>query len=61
MCGNDAAAKDQVAVILRDFGWKHVTDLGDITGARGMEMLMPFWLRLRAKFGDASFNYRIVR
>jgi predicted dinucleotide-binding enzyme len=60
ICGNDAEAKGLVASILRDVGWKSVTDLGDITGARGMEMLMPFWLRLRMKLGHGSFNYKII-
>ena len=31
VCGNDAAAKATVTALLRDFGWKHVIDLGDIT------------------------------
>jgi predicted dinucleotide-binding enzyme len=61
ICGNNAAAKDQVSAILKDFGWKSVTDLGDIMSARGMEMLMPFWLRLRTELGDSRFNYKIVR
>src|SRR5262249_26772158 len=47
ICGNDKAAKDQVKKLLESFGWKSILDLGDITGARGMEMWLPLWIRLR--------------
>src|SRR5206468_3060104 len=29
--GNEAVAKAQVIAILKDFGWRHIVDLGDIT------------------------------
>jgi predicted dinucleotide-binding enzyme len=61
ICGNDAQAKAQVSAWLRDwFGWRNVMDLGDITAARGTEMLMPFWLRAWGALGSPLFNYRIV-
>ena len=45
--GNDAKAKAEVINLLKTgFGWKEVMDLGDITGARSQEMLLPLWLRL---------------
>jgi predicted dinucleotide-binding enzyme len=60
--GNDAAAKSQVTEILKTwFGWTHVIDLGDITTARGTEMLMPIWIRLWGVFQTPMFNYKIVR
>lgn len=59
--GNDAGAKQTVTEVLRSFGWKTVIDLGDITTARGTEMLMPFWMRMMGVFGTPHFNYRIVR
>ena len=65
ICGNDDAAKKDVINLLANwFGWKpeNIVDLGDITGARGMEMLMPFWLRLfQGVIGHPHFNYEIVR
>lgn len=63
ICGNDAGAKDKVAVWLTEwFGWKHsnIIDLGDITGARGMEMWMPIWLRLFGKIGHPHFNLQLI-
>ena len=65
ICGNDAVAKKEVINLLANwFSWnpENIVDLGDITGARGMEMLMPFWLRLfQSVFGHQYFNYQIVR
>jgi predicted dinucleotide-binding enzyme len=62
ICGNDAEAKTLVTQILKDwFGWKSVIDLGDITNARGTEMLLPIWIRLWGVFGHANFNFRIVK
>ncbi len=62
ICGNDEGAKAEVTAILKEwYGWKTVLDLGDITAARGTEMLMPFWLRLYGMFGDANYNYHITR
>jgi predicted dinucleotide-binding enzyme len=62
ICGNDAEAKTIVTQILKDwFGWKPVIDLGDITSARGTEMLLPIWIRLWRVFGHANFNFRIVK
>jgi predicted dinucleotide-binding enzyme len=62
--GNDADAKSQVAAYLKDwFGWKekNIIDLGDITTARGTEMLLPIWIRLYGAFQSTSFNFHIVR
>jgi 8-hydroxy-5-deazaflavin:NADPH oxidoreductase len=60
--GNDADAKRQVTQWLGEwFGWRDVIDLGDITTARGMEMLLPIWVRLMGALGTPMFNFKIVR
>ncbi|HEY0997707.1 MAG TPA: hypothetical protein VGD77_17080, partial [Gemmatimonadaceae bacterium] len=62
VCGNDAGAKAQVTRWLGEwFGWRDVIDLGDITTARGTEMLLPIWVRLMGALGTPMFNFRIVR
>jgi predicted dinucleotide-binding enzyme len=62
ICGNDAAAKETVIMILMEwFGWKSVIDLGDITNARGMEMVLPLWISLQRKLGTNIFNFKIVK
>ncbi len=61
LCGNDAGAKTKVKELLKSFGWKMPIDLGDLTGARGMEMILPLWLRLMGAYQSPNFNYKIVR
>lgn len=61
MCGNEAMAKQEVQKMAEAYGWKDIIDLGDITNARGMEMLLPFWLRAWGALKTANFNYKIVR
>jgi predicted dinucleotide-binding enzyme len=62
VCGNDADAKSKVRGWLGEwFGWRDVIDLGDITTARGTEMLLPIWLRLWGALGSPMFNFKIAR
>lgn len=59
--GDDSGAKSSVTELLVSWGWpeRSVIDLGDITTARGTEMLLPVWLRLFAARGNAEFNFHI--
>jgi predicted dinucleotide-binding enzyme len=60
--GNDAAAKARVTELLQHwFGWRSVIDLGDITTARGTEMVLPLWLRLWGALGTPMYNFKIAR
>lgn len=60
--GNDAAAKAQVVSWLKEwFGWQQIIDLGDITTARGTEMMLPIWVRLWGALGTPNFNFKIVQ
>lgn len=59
--GNDADAKKAVTALLESIGHTDVIDLGDITSARGSEMLLPIWLRLWGALGTPIFNFKIVR
>ncbi len=63
MSGNDEAAKQRVAELLKSFGWtdQNIIDLGDITTARGTEMILPLWLRLYGKFQTPFFNFNVNR
>ena len=61
LSGNDAGAKQQVADLLRSMGWKNVIDLGDITTARGPEMILPLWLRLMGAFKSPIMNFHVAR
>jgi predicted dinucleotide-binding enzyme len=59
--GDDADAKKEVSELLGALGHRDVIDLGDITSARGAEMMMPVWLRLWGVLGTVDFNFKIVR
>ncbi len=62
--GNDPEARVRVSELLVEwFGWKraNVIDLGDITTARGTEMLLPIWIRLLGVLQTPDFNFHVVR
>lgn len=62
ICANDEAAKQQVKEILKSFGWSagNIIDLGDITAARGTEMILPLWLRIAGVKKTGAFNFKIT-
>jgi len=59
--GDDAGAKQTVTDLLTSMGHTDVIDLGDISTARGAEMVLPIWLRLWGSLGTPAFNFKIVR
>ena len=59
--GNDADAKKTVIGLLQELGHTDVIDLGDLSTARGTEMLLPIWLRLMGALGTPMFNFKIAR
>jgi predicted dinucleotide-binding enzyme len=62
VCGNDHNAKTDVTRILMEwFGWTNLIDLGDITGARGQEMLVALWLRLSMALGTPAVSLKVVQ
>jgi len=60
VAGNDSGAKERVAALLREFGWKSVIDLGDVTAARGLEAYLLLWLRLWGALQTPNLNVRVV-
>jgi predicted dinucleotide-binding enzyme len=62
LCGNNPEAKREVRKLLVQFGWKeeNLLDLGDITSARGTEMILPVWLRIMTVKQNGAFNFKIV-
>jgi predicted dinucleotide-binding enzyme len=63
MSGDSALAKDRVAALLEELGWRpaQIVDLGGIDTAVGPEMLMAIWLNVMTARGwDAPpFNWAI--
>ncbi|MBK5285782.1 MAG: hypothetical protein JJE25_10305 [Bacteroidia bacterium] len=62
LSGNDEGAKNKVKELLASFGWKekNMIDLGDITSARGAEMILPIWVRLYGVLKNPMYNFKIV-
>ena len=61
ICGNDSASKGTILSLLKSMGWTDIIDLGDITKARGTEMLLPVWLNLMSVLGSVHFGFKITR
>jgi 8-hydroxy-5-deazaflavin:NADPH oxidoreductase len=63
LSGNDPDAKKEVKRILNQIGWKYecLLDLGDITGARATESILPIWLRVWGVTQIGAFNFRLVK
>lgn len=61
ICGNDADAKAKVIEIAKSYGWNEIIDVGDISTARGTEMLLPIWVRLWGALQTPMFNFKIVK
>jgi predicted dinucleotide-binding enzyme len=63
VAGDDESAKAEVTTLLGDFGWPshRVIDLGDLTGARSMEMYVMLWVRMMPFAGGPMFNIAVAR
>jgi len=61
--GNDPDARKEVRKVLKQFGWKDesLLDLGDITGARATESILPIWLRVWSVTQNGAFNFKLVK
>lgn len=59
--GDDAGAKKSVIDLLERFGWRDVFDLGDLSTARGAEMMLPIWVRIFVATGSPLFAFKLVR
>jgi predicted dinucleotide-binding enzyme len=60
LCGNSAEAKATVRTLLKAFGWKDILDLGGITSARGLEMVLPLWVQTYMTSGNGYFGLKII-
>ena len=59
--GDDVTAKQTVIDLLKTIGHTDVIDVGDLSTARGTEMLLPIWVRLMGALGTPYFNFKIAR
>jgi predicted dinucleotide-binding enzyme len=61
LSGNDAQAKAQVSALLREFGWQDILDLGDISTARGTEMMLAIGHAVMQALSPAEIAFKVVR
>ncbi|HWB63400.1 MAG TPA: NAD(P)-binding domain-containing protein [Chitinophagales bacterium] len=61
ICGNNAQAKEEVQQILWQFGWTDILDIGDIKGARSLEMLVITWVSVMQTLKTANFAFKVAR
>jgi predicted dinucleotide-binding enzyme len=61
--GNNAEAKIKVKKLLKEFGWldENIIDIGDLSGARATESLLPIWLKVMGVTKNGAFNFKLVR
>jgi predicted dinucleotide-binding enzyme len=60
ICGNDAAAKGEVAAVLTQFGWE-IEDLGAVEAARAIEPLCILWCIPGFVKNDWLHAYKVLR
>ncbi len=61
LSGNDVNAKAQVTGLLREIGWDDILDLGDITTARGTEMMLAIGHAAMHALRPAEVAFKVVR
>ncbi|MER7841537.1 NAD(P)-binding domain-containing protein [Streptomyces sp. NPDC096040] len=63
VCGDDEAAKTEVADLLKSFGWpeQQILDLGGLSAARSVEPVVLLWVTLSSVLHTADFNFAILR
>ncbi len=58
-CGNDMGAKEVVKTILLQFGWEPL-DIGDITGARELEVMCILWVKIGSQTGNWNNAFKVL-
>jgi predicted dinucleotide-binding enzyme len=60
ICGNDAAAKETVTAILKDFGWPTI-DIGGIEGSRLLEPMCVLWVGYSISSKSRNHAFKLLR
>ena len=56
-----ASTNAQVAQLLREFGWQDILDIGDISTARGPEMMLSIAHSVMRALNPAQIAFKVVR
>lgn len=60
ICGNDKGAKESVTMILHEFGWTNVIDMGGIEGSRLLEPLAMIWITYGMRNNRWDHAFKLV-
>ena len=61
LSGNNDEAKAKVIELLRELGWRDILDLGDISTARGTEMMLSIGHATMRALSPSEIAFKIVR
>ncbi|ANH82718.1 NADP oxidoreductase [Niabella ginsenosidivorans] len=61
LAGNDSSSKKEAELILKQFGWKDIIDLGNITHSRSTEMMLLIWLSTTMVTKNRYIGFKILR
>ncbi len=60
ICGNDAEAKREIGLLLRQFGWAGPIDIGGIAESKWLEAFVPLWVRTAASLNQWNAMFKVV-
>jgi predicted dinucleotide-binding enzyme len=60
LSGNNDEAKAKVIELLRELGWRDILDLGDISTARGTEMMLSIGHAVMRALSPAEIAFKVV-
>jgi 8-hydroxy-5-deazaflavin:NADPH oxidoreductase len=60
LCGNNESAKKKVELVLKEFGWKNITDIGDIQQSRIMEAMCILWVTYASKKNNWNIAFKML-
>ena len=61
LSGNSDAAKTEVMSLLHELGWRDILDLGDISTARGTEMMLALGHAVMRALSPSEIAFKVVR
>jgi len=60
ICGDNPEAKQEVASLLKQFGWAGAIDIGGIVESRWLEALVPLWVRTASALNSWNAMFKVL-
>jgi predicted dinucleotide-binding enzyme len=61
LAGDDESAKNQIAEIVKNWGWKDVVDLGDISRSYWLEAFAMIWIHYGFKYNSWGHAFKLLK